>query len=191
MYNHKDLELKPVSSVKVGDVVLYKPLPPDYSTLRSIFTTLMSIIITFVTRSRYNHASLVKSVNKSSIYITEAHLETGVVTKLLNPKWYDSIVFMTFSSSMVRDDAAIWWDNQCGSKYDSVAAFLSGVLSFFRVFRKLQLPFDCKNKFFCSNGIALGFNKHSVPISKVHVSQCCPGDIFRFKKHAHRIYRIQ
>jgi len=185
------LEILSVKDVNVGDIVQYKPLSPNFSTIGNAVNTLLAIVITFVTRSKYNHTSLVKAVDGNNIYITEAHMDTGVVSKLLNPKWYDSVTFMTFSSDVVRNESARWWDNQVGSEYDTLGAFLSGVFSFFRIFRRMQLPFDRKNKFFCSNGVALAFDKHKVAISNVHPSHCCPGDIYRYRKNASRIYKIK
>lgn len=183
------MDILSVKDVKVGDIVQYKPLPPNFSTIGNAVNTLLAIVITFVTRSKYNHTSLVSKIEGNDIYITEAHAETGVVTKLLKPKWYETTMFMTFGTEDIRNEAVKWWDSKCGSKYDTLGAFLAGVFSFFRIFRRMQLPLDHKDKFFCSNGVALAFDKKA--ISKAHPSHCCPGDIYRYRDYATRIYNLK
>jgi len=183
------METYKAKDVNVGDIVLYTPLPPNLSTFGNAVNTLLAIVITFVTRSKYNHTSLVSKIEGNDIYITEAHADTGVVTKLLKPKWYETTLFMTFGTEDVRKKSIKWWNSKRGSKYDTLGAFLSGVFSFFRIFRRTPLPFDHKDKFFCSNGVALAFDKTA--ISKVHPSHCCPGDIYRYREYAKRIYNIK
>lgn len=172
-----------------GDILLYTPLPVDFSSCTAIVNTLVTKLITFSTWSKYNHASMVSSPREflKSVMIVEAHAETGVAKKVLSPKWYPNILVIrpnratNFSVSL---NAVAWWKDKIGCKYDFVTAFLSGVFAFFRLFRFVPLPLDHKKKFFCSNGIAEAYSIFGVKVSTVHPSQCTPGDIYRFRKSA-------
>lgn len=181
-----------------GDILLYKPLPVDFSSFTATINTLISKLITFSTWSKYNHASMVISPREflKSVVIVEAHAETGVAKKVLSPKWYPNILVIrpnretNFSASLT---AVAWWKDRIGCKYDFITAFLSGIFAFFRVFRFVPLPLDNKTKFFCSNGLAEAYNNygHGIKVSKAHPSQCTPGDLYRFRKNAATYFTLK
>jgi len=177
-----------INKLRVGDIFNYIPLP--LSTAKDPMDWLgkaFGIFIAKVTWSKYNHTSQVVAIFdvEPRINITEALPKLGVYTKPFNPKWFPNItIFRPGSCSAAKSkEAANWWRSKNGSKYDYVAAGLSGFRNFFNFFRREKLIFDNQQKYFCSNGVALGYAEQGVQISKSEPSQCTPGDIGRNKDY--------
>lgn len=178
------------SLLKVGDILNYKPLPVDFSSIDSFFKSVFLLSICFFTRGKFNHTSLVTTINDPTegtigIKITEAYPEDGVITKFLNPKWFPKlVVYRTPVSEEELISIAGWWEGKSGCAYDGVAAFMAGFRAIINFFRKENMFFDAVNKFFCSNGVALAFASKQKRVADVNPSQTIPGDINKYGNYA-------
>lgn len=180
-----------LSKLQIGDIFNYRPLyireskdPIDF--LRRIMMKLVAVF----TFAKYNHTAQVTGVSISesgevTIQITEALPKVGVNTKTFNPVWLPKItIYRVYCSIEDAEGAATFWKNLTGCKYDMPAAIFSGFHVFFDLFRKEKLILDMPDKYFCSNGVALGFYSRRVKIAKCNPTQCVPGDINRNGKFA-------
>ena len=103
---------------QVGDYLFYPVLKGDYL---GYFIGFFSDIF-HPLKQKVSHVSRISQVNYQDIKIIEAHIEDGVVEKVLNPKWYNDVIHMRKSGSLIDTDKIMlikyMRKNLVGLKYD-------------------------------------------------------------------------
>lgn len=107
--------------IQVGDILSYRFESKDL---------LGNAIGFFSNGGKYSHTSGISELQKENglFSIIESHIDTGVVEKDLNPKWYDLIDVYRYYTGLSEEQKECLIknlrDNELGKKYD-LAAFPS------------------------------------------------------------------
>ena len=163
---------------KPGDILLYRP-----------GGNLVGKIISFLCYGgSYAHSALYIGNGR----IVESHIDTGVVEKALDPKWYDLIDVYRIVPQLSDDQINLFikaTKSRIGRGYDLAAfpsAFLrSTVARIFgwKNFAKSKPVFNDEGRYYCSELIAISAEE-SLRISLVpslHSSSVTPSDLGRTK----------
>ena len=169
-----------IKKVKVGDTLLYRG------------EGIVSDSIEVLTGGKYSHDAIVVDLIGNKVFIIESHIDSGVVRKALNPKWYPQIDIFRHNKSINKntmDKRIKWLHSKIGCKYglgDFPSAYIHSVLGgIFHLpwLRKMKPIFNCKNKFYCSELDATSWHAVSINICpRVHYMNCNPNDMGKSKR---------
>ena len=163
---------------EVGDILLYKPKRSD------LFG---NILAWAQAGGSYSHAAVYIGDGR----IVESHMNTGVVEKDLNEKWYKDIDVYRYKGHIPTpemDRIIKWFTDHVGAGYDLPAfpsAFISSVvgkLLGWAGLRKHRPVFNNPAAFFCSELVAAGYDSEKRDLCpQVHYMSCTPSDLGRSK----------
>jgi len=153
---------------KKGDILCYKPLKGDW----------LGNAIAWFSKGHYSHTSCYIGEGK----IIESHLETGVVEKVLNPKWWDAIDTFRYPKLTTKQCNTVIEElrKRIGKGYDlpSFGETWIGILFGWTGIRKNKPITNDGNKYYCSELVATAYDAAGINITpKVHYMQTTPSDI--------------
>ena len=169
-----------IKKVKVGDTLLYRG------------EGIVSDGVELFTGGKYSHDSIVSKIQDDTVWIIESHIDTGVVEKILNPKWYKIIDIYRYNGKLKKGQMSKriqWLRSKIGCKYglgDFPAAFIHSVIGgIFHLpwLRKMKPILNNPDRYFCSELDATSWYKIGINITpKVHYMNTTPNDMSKSKK---------
>jgi len=153
---------------KKGDILCYKPKKDD----------IIGNIISFFSKGNYAHTSCYIGDGK----IIESHIDTGVVEKELNPKWYPAIDIFRYQTlnTLQCNNIIKFLKYECGKGYDLPSFFETwiGILFGWTGIRKNKPLTNNPNVYYCSELVATAYNSVGIDITpNIHYMNVTPSDI--------------
>ena len=157
-----------MSKFKRGDILCYKPEKGDW----------IGGAIAWFSKGHYAHTACYIGDGK----IIESHIQTGVVEKVLNPKWWPVIdVFRYPNITRTQVNKVITaLKARVGKGYDlpSFGETWLGILFGWTGMRKNKPVTNNSDKYYCSELVATAYDAAGINITpNVHYMNCTPSDI--------------
>lgn len=160
-----------IDKLQIGDIVNYKPTG---------WNDFLGHILRY--GGKYAHTSTISKINKNTkeITIIEAHLTSGVVEKILNPKWYKSIEIRRINgglSLLEKRDLKIFLRTKLDKKY-GLSDFADVIYGLLFGGRHKESNLNDPDRFFCTELTATAYNHINRQIVKgIHYSRIIPSDL--------------
>jgi len=151
-----------------GDILLYRPKKDDW----------LGNAIAWFSKGHYSHASCYIGDD----YIIESNLQTGVIKKKLNPKWFPVIDIRRYPNLTTSQCKILikFLNTQCGKGYDlpSFGETWVGILFGWTGIRKNKPLTNNSNTYYCSELVATAYNAAGINVTpNIHFMNVAPSDL--------------